>query len=31
MEFSKEYFEKHKPVTNKIKLDELIDLDGTPI
>ncbi len=31
MEFSKEYFEKHKPITNEIKLDELIDADGTPI
>lgn len=31
MEFSKEYFEKHKPITNKINLDELIDSDGTPI
>lgn len=31
MEFSKNYFEKHKPVTNEIKLDEFIDLDGTPI
>ena len=31
MEFTKEYFEKHKPITNEIKLDELIDADGTPI
>lgn len=31
MEFSKEYFEKHKPITNEMKLDELIDMDGTPI
>lgn len=31
MRFTKEYFDKHKPITNEIKLDELIDMDGTPI
>ena len=31
MEFSKKYFEKHKPISNEIKLDELIDVDGTSI
>jgi hypothetical protein len=31
MKFTKEYFEKNKPVTNEIELDELIDMDGTPI
>lgn len=31
MKFTKEYFDKHKPITNEIKLDELIDMDGTPI
>jgi hypothetical protein len=31
MRFTKEYFEKNKPLTNEIKLDELIDMDGTPI
>ena len=31
MKFTKEYFEKHKPITNEIKLDELVDVDGTPI
>jgi hypothetical protein len=31
MKFTKEYFEKHKPVTNEIKLDELIDMDGSPV
>ena len=31
MKFTKEYFDKHKPMTNEIKLDELIDMDGTPI
>lgn len=31
MKFTKEYFEKNKPITNEFKLDELIDMDGTPI
>jgi hypothetical protein len=31
MKFTKEYFDKHKPITNGIKLDELIDMDGSPI
>lgn len=31
MKFTKEYFDKHKPITNEIKLDELIDMDGSPI
>jgi hypothetical protein len=31
MKFTKEYFDKHKPITNETKLDELIDMDGTPI
>jgi hypothetical protein len=31
MRFTKEYFDKHKPITNETKLDELIDMDGTPI
>jgi len=31
MKFTKEYFDKHKPITNEIKLDELIDMDGTSI
>jgi hypothetical protein len=31
MKFTKEYFEKNKPLTNEIKLDELIDMDGTGI
>jgi hypothetical protein len=31
MKFTKEYFDKHKPITNEIKLDELIDMDGTAI
>jgi hypothetical protein len=31
MKFTKEYFEKHKPVTNEIKLDELIDMNGSAI
>ena len=31
MRFTKEYFEKHKPITNEIKLDELIDMNGSAI
>jgi hypothetical protein len=31
MKFTKEYFDKHKPITNETKLDELIDMDGSPI
>jgi len=31
MKFTKEYFEKHKPITNEIKLDELIDVNGSAI
>ena len=31
MRFTKEYFEKNKPVTNEIKLDELVDMDMTSI
>jgi hypothetical protein len=31
MRFTKEYFEKHKPVTNEMKLDELIDMNGSAI
>jgi hypothetical protein len=31
MRFTKEYFEKHKPITNEIKLDELIDMNGSSI
>jgi hypothetical protein len=31
MKFTKEYFDKHKPITNEIKLDELIDMNGSAI
>jgi hypothetical protein len=31
MRFTKEYFEKHKPITNEIKLDELVDVNGSSI
>lgn len=31
MKFTKEYFEKHKPITNELKLDELIDMNGSAI
>jgi len=31
MRFTKEYFEKHKPITNEVKLDELIDTNGSAI
>jgi hypothetical protein len=31
MRFNKEYFEKNKPITNEIKLDELIDMNGSAI
>jgi len=31
MKFTKEYFEKHKPITNEMKLDELIDMNGSAI
>lgn len=31
MKFTKEYFEKHGSTINEFKLDELIDMDGTPI
>lgn len=31
MKFKKEYFEKHKPISNKKNLDELIDMDITSI
>jgi len=31
MRFTKEYFKKHKPITNEMKLDELIDMNGSAI
>lgn len=31
MKFTKEYFEKHGATDNEFRLDELIDMDGTPI
>jgi hypothetical protein len=31
MRFKKEYFEKYKPITNEIKLDELVDMNGSAI
>jgi len=31
MKFNKEYFENYKPITKGVKLDELIDVDGSKI
>jgi hypothetical protein len=31
MKFTKEYFDKNKPITNNIKLDELVDMDASPV
>lgn len=31
MRFNKEFFEKNKPITNELKLDELIDMNGSAI
>ena len=31
MKFKKSFFEKHKPISNNLKIDELVDATGSPI